>query len=172
MKDSGMRQVTVHGCISSVTWLEKPPFNAEKVRGVKYYQYEMELDEGLVEQLANELEDVESVWHKDFPIYERELPHPAYAGIVAAFKANPKLERQLQLGSCHFGPELIDEDECQEFAELQIEKLIGQLEAAKRKDLIEEAEHILSEVQNRGGDAYAEYKPRLQELLQVKGTRR
>ncbi len=167
MKDSGMVSMIVKGRIISVSWLEKAPYNAKKVRGEKYFQYELDVSEGMAEQIERDLEDIEKVWANTDRLFAREEPHPAYAGIAAAFKKNPSLQRQLLVGACYFGHALIDNDECQEFAEVQIQKTLTRLEGLRKSALVKEVEHILSEVQKRGGDAYAEYKPRLQELAKI-----
>lgn len=167
MKENGLYKVIVKGRISSVSWLERPPFNAKKVKGSQYFQYEMEIGANELRQLSDDLEDIEKVWFDESPILEREIPHPAYAGFVQAFKTNPSLQRKLDAGYCYFGPDLLDADEAQEFVEKQIEKILSHAIRIDNRQVEQEVDHILEEVRRRGGDAYAEYKARLQELAKL-----
>ncbi len=163
MKETGTFSLRVQGRISSVRWLEDAPFKAKKVRGSKYFHYELSgLSAGLVEQIQRDLEETEGVWTSpDIEDYEWEAPHPTFAGFAGILK-QPRYNCQLQAGGLTFAEP--DNDECLEFALLQIEKLRFQLEDAGYGPQAEEVQSIANEVEKRGGDAYAQYKPRLQAL--------
>lgn len=163
MKQSGTSTMFIRGRISEVRFVERAPYNAKKVRGSKYFHYELVgISEGLAEQLLHELEDVEGVWANETDDYEREEPHPAFAGFANLLKQS-RYNSQLQAGGLAFSEP--DNDECIEFALLQIEKLRYQLEDAGREADAQEVQSIANEVASRGGDAYAEHRPRLQAFM-------
>ncbi len=165
MKESGTNGVTVHGSLSSVPWLEKPPYNGKKERDGKFWQYKLDpLSDGALETLERDLEDVEKVWIKSSPLLEWEAPHPAFAGMAKALETNPKARRFRFSGSLFFGK--ADQDECLEFALSQIELTQEQLESNGCKAAAQEVAAIYRDVESRGGDAYAEHKARLIELNQ------
>ncbi len=163
MKETGLNGVTVHGRISSVSWLEKSPYNGKKERDGKFWLYKLDpLSDGALETLERDLEDVEKVWVQASPLMEWEAPHPAFADMAHALETNPKARRHLLAGSLCFGK--ADQDECLEFTLSQIEITKERLQERGDQPLVYEIQAIYRDVESRGGDAYAEQKARLIEL--------
>lgn len=150
--------VIVQGRISNVRWLEQAPWNARKVRGEKYFHYELVCSIQQANELEEDLDEIEGVWSRTEPVREHEPPHPAYAGIAEVLRTNARVRAQL-LCLC-FGPQLIDNDDCQEFCLLQQEKLERQLRRARRYHEADEVMGIRVEIERRGGEAYGQYKER------------
>ncbi len=169
MKISSTEQLmTVHGRISSVRWLEDPPWNARKKRGSKYAYYELIVPTNQVQELARLLEGEEyeqtGVWTEVEEIFVHEPPHPAYQGFADYLRAHPSAARELTLGRLLFGPKQVDNDDCQEFCLLQLEKLLRALHRLGAENEEQEVRLIRAEVESQGGEAYGRFRPRLQEL--------
>lgn len=172
MKISTTEQfMTVHGRISSVHWLEDSPWNARKMRGQKYFYYALTVPTNQVQELARRLEGEEyeetGVWIKTEPIFLHEPPHPAYVGFTDYLSKHPKAARHLAMGQLCFGPQQVDDDDCQEFCLVQLDRIIRDLRALGEFTSAQEAQRIRVEIVERRGEAYAQHKPRLQELAAV-----
>lgn len=169
MRISATEQLmTVYGRISSVRWLEDPPWHARKMRGQKYFCYALTVPTNQVQELARRLEGGEyeetGVWTEVEPIFLHDPPHPAYKGFAEYLLTHPSAARQLEMGQLCFGPGQVDNDDCQGFCLVQLDKLIRALHRLKAWNEEQEVRRIRAEVEVRGGEAYACFRSRLQAL--------
>ena len=162
------QRMSVHGRISEVRWLEDPPWNARKQRGSHYFSYALTVPISQIHALVRRLEGDEyeptGVWTRVEPIFLHEPPHPAYQGFADYLRTHPSAARQLDMGRFCFGPGEVDNDDCQEFCLIQLEKLARDLHRLRAWNEEREVRQIQAEVEAQGGQAYACYQSRLQAL--------
>ena len=68
------------------------------------------------------------------------------------------------MGRLCFGPGQVDNDDCQEFCLIQLDKLIRDLHRLRAWNEEQEVQQIRAEVEMLGGEAYERFRSRLQAL--------
>lgn len=174
-------ELIVKGRISSVRWLEQPPYNAVRHRSGKYWNYHVPmLDPTTAIQLQRKLEGDQlaaayrddslhvdtGVWVELVSIYDEAALEREAAAAQAARDAVPIYPGWLGFAELLRGRGVpASNDACRAFAEQQIEMLWRQLRDWRDQ---REVHDLLSRISlsddEQAAAIYAKHKPRLQEL--------